>query len=128
MGIPTPSPLHNTYGSKIVRLSKAPPVLSSLSSSRLSQIALKLSAIKDASSIVIRTQGSNVTIFPQLHENETHHIFSINIRSVTPIKKFPTGSNGSRNTTATALPERIAFVAPTFTTAAYNISFMFFIN
>lgn len=137
MGVPIP--LHNTYESKIVRLSKVSSGISSPSSSRLSQIALQLRAMKtSASSVVIRTQRSNITIFLQLHENETHHIFSTKIKSVTPIKRFITGSNGSgRNTTTaslsagnttltTTLPEHIAFVAPTFTTAAYNDAFYVF--
>jgi len=97
--------------------------------------SLQLHAIKtSAPSVVIRTRGSNITVFLQLHENEGYHIFSTIIKSLTPIKKIPTGggnnttatSSAVGNPTATTLQERIAFVVPTFTTAAYNDKFYVF--
>jgi len=84
-----------------------------------------------ASSVVIGTQRSNITIFPQLHENETHHIFV----SVTPIKKFPTRSNGSSMSTGTAASLSAGNTTPATTLPepsaikdnhTYNISYYLF--
>jgi len=89
-------------------------------------------------SVVVRTQRSNITIFPQLNENDTHHIFSTNLKPQNSISKMR--SNGGSSTTSlslkiiastaaatrTILPEQIAYVAPTFTTAAYNAKFYVF--
>jgi N,N-dimethylformamidase beta subunit-like protein len=87
-------------------------------------------------SVVIRTQRSNITIFPQLNENETHHIFSTNTKARTLTYnrilngRNPTNRVSLRNTssitTQIKTPERIAYVAPTFTIAAYNNRFYIF--
>ncbi len=87
-------------------------------------------------SVVIRTQRSNITIFPQLNENETHHIFSTNIKALNSTynrilnRTNRTNRSSLGNTTSIATqtmpPERIAYVAATFTTAAYNNKFYIF--
>ncbi len=139
-------PSQNGYESKIAQESRASPVLPSTLQSQ-SDIGTKLRSITTTTttttttrtitpSVMIRTQRSNITIFPQLNENETHHIFSTNKKSLNPISNR--NLNNSRNynrknfqntiafTGTPALSEHIAFVAPTFTTAAYNDRFYVF--
>lgn len=133
--------LQNTYESKIAPESK---YIQISSTSRSPVQALQIAAKQDGTiertnhpSIVIRTQSSNITIFPQLNDNETHHIFSTNTNTKSLNSAYNRTQNG-RNptnrlslgnatmTTQPMLPERIAYVAPTFTTAAYNNRFYIF--
>jgi hypothetical protein len=92
---------------------------------------------KDPPSLTIRTQRSNITIFPQLNENETHRIISTSIKPNISTSKSQNAINSTtgltlKNITSTvnniaaigpASQERTAFIAPTFTTAAYNNKF-----
>jgi hypothetical protein len=136
-------PSANTFAQRTSQGSKGlynlPPSLSS----RPLQIKSQLDTIATATrtigpSVVISTQRSNITIFPQLNENGTHHIFSTNIMSLSSVSKRilnsinSTTKPGIGNATSTtgnsttASPERVAYVAPTFTTAAYNNRFYIF--
>jgi len=85
-------PLANSFDQRISQGSKGlynlPPSLSS----RPLQIRSQLDTIATATrtigpSVVISTQRSNITIFPQLNENGTHHIFSTNKMSLNSISK-----------------------------------------
>ncbi len=79
-------PPQNTYESHIAQELKNIQISSTLRSPvQALQLAAKLPgafARTNHPSIVIRTQRSNITIFPQLNENETHHIFSTNMKSL----------------------------------------------
>src|SRR5690348_3409958 len=128
-------PLQNMYESKITQESKNIQISSTLRSpvQASQQIAPKLRgafARTNHPSAVIRTQKSNITIFPQLNENETHPIFSINLKSQNSISKITSNSKSSANSLGSRnksfIPEKIAYVAPTFTTAAYNNRFYTF--
>jgi hypothetical protein len=133
-------PLQNTYESQIARESKNIQISSTLRSPvQALQIAAKLPGAftrTNHPSVVIRTQRSNITIFPQMNGNETHHIFSNNMKSLnSAYNRILNGTittnrlslgNTTSITTQTRLPEKIAYVAPTFTTAAYNNKFYVF--
>ena len=137
-------PSQNGYESKIAQESRASPVLPSPLQSQ-SDIGAKLRSITTTTttttrtitpSVMIRTQRSNIAIFLQLNENETHHIFSTNKKSLNPISNINLYNSRNynrknfQNTIAfigtPALSEHMAFVAPTFTTAAYNDRFYVF--
>jgi hypothetical protein len=136
-------PLQNTFNQRISQGSKGLYNLAQSLTSRPLQFRSQVDTIATTSrtigpSVVIRTQRSNITIFPQLNENDTHHIFSTNLRPQNSTSKMR--SNGGSSTTSfslkikpltsaptrTILPEKIAYVAPTFTTAAYNDKFYVF--
>jgi hypothetical protein len=115
----------------IAQDSKALPIISSEKPSYNFTSQPHATVKKDPPSVTIRTQRSNITIFPQLNENETHHIISRTIKPNISTSKIQNATNSTtglslknitsatNNTTA----EHIAFIAPTFTTAAYNNKF-----
>src|SRR5689334_12763623 len=115
----------------IAQDSKAYPIISSEKQSYHFTSQPHATVKKDPPSVTIRTQRSNITIFPQLNENETHHIISRTIKPNISTSKIQNATNSTTglslenitSTTNNTTAEHIAFIAPTFTTAAYNNKF-----
>ena len=82
--------------------------------------------------VVIGIKDRNITVLPQMNENEKYGIHSAsithksksNMNGITTITTANTTASSTRSA-ATSI-KRIAFVAPTFTTAAYNDKFYVF--
>ena len=133
----------NTYESKIAHesnvLQVTPSLQSSVQASQTDPHPYVAISRTNHPSVVIRTLRSNITIFPQLNENETNHIFSTSTKALnSAYARIPNGRNlnpsnrlslrdaSSIATQQSIPPERIAYVAPTFTIAAYNNKFYIF--
>ena len=75
--------------------------------------------------VVIGIKGRNITVLPQMNENEKYGIHSVSIipKSKFNMNKTTTTATTASSTSSGATSKRIAYVAHTFTTAAYNNAF-----
>ena len=109
------------YNPTILSLSKTP-----YSSSQMA--ATPQHAKTTHPQVVIGIKDRNITVLPQMNENEKYGIQSASItpKSKSNMDGTTTITNTTSSTKSAAASKRIAFVAPTFTTAAYNDKFYVF--
>jgi N,N-dimethylformamidase beta subunit-like, C-terminal len=118
MGILTP--IYNGHELNAVQETKVPSSLPSLL-----KVVPQLTPTKTSTAqLTVRTQRSNISISRQTAESNLYGAFSMDMKST---KQFLNSRSFTitRNTSP-ILPERIAYVAPTFTIAAYNHRFYVF--